>query len=67
MPNSRRRRVTVAEAADRLAVSEKSIRRWVSSGRLRAYRTGPRLLRIDPADLDALSLPVPPDEPQDAA
>lgn len=35
-----RRRITVAQAADRLSVSEKSIRRCIASGDLEAVRVG---------------------------
>lgn len=47
---------TVAEIADRLRLSSRTIRRWVNSGRLRAIRTAPRdggRIRIAAPDLDA--------------
>ncbi|MBE7193388.1 MAG: helix-turn-helix domain-containing protein [Gordonia polyisoprenivorans] len=46
--------MTVAGAAEYLGVSEKSIRRWISSGRLSARRAGPRLIRIDPRALERM-------------
>ncbi|RPA12758.1 helix-turn-helix domain-containing protein [Gordonia sp. OPL2] len=46
--------VSITEAADYVGVSSKSIRRYISDGRLRAYRTGPKLLRIRMADLDSM-------------
>jgi excisionase family DNA binding protein len=45
--------VTVRDAAARLGVSEAAARRWIARGRLRAVRVG-RVLRIDPAELDAI-------------
>lgn len=52
------RRLTLAAASERCGLSVKTLRRYISGGRLRAYRVGPRSLRIDEADLDALSRPV---------
>ena len=42
----------VNEAARRLAVGERYVRRLVTERRLRHYKVG-RLLRFDPADVDA--------------
>lgn len=50
--------VTIAQAAEARQVSARTIRRWISTGRLPAYRTGPRLIRINPADLSRLDRPV---------
>jgi len=41
---------TVEEIAQHLAVSIKSVRRWIGSGELRAYRIGHQL-RISEEDL----------------
>jgi excisionase family DNA binding protein len=43
---------TVAQIADLLAVSPRSVRRWISSGDLRTHRFG-RQVRISEADLRA--------------
>jgi excisionase family DNA binding protein len=60
--NRRERRhpelIGLQEAADILGVSYRSMRRYVAADRLPAYRIGPRLLKVDIADLDALRLPV---------
>lgn len=48
-----------ADAADYLGVTERTLRRYVASGQLPAYRLGPRLLRFKQSDLDALLQPVP--------
>ena len=55
----RQPRMSVAEAADYHRCSERTIRRAIRDGRLRAYRVGPRLIRIDPADLDRMARLIP--------
>lgn len=50
--------LTVEEAAGLLKVSTVTIRRWLKQGRLRAYRLGPRYIRIRRADLAALLSPT---------
>lgn len=46
--------LSVREAARRVGVSEKTIRRYIDAGRLRAFRFGSKLIRVDIADLDAM-------------
>lgn len=47
--------ITIAQAADRLSVSQKTIRRMISRGDLPARRLpNSRLIRIDAAHLDTL-------------
>lgn len=46
------------EAADILGVTPLTIRRWIASGRLKAYRIGPRLVRIDAESVEALKQPI---------
>ncbi len=50
---------SLAQAAERTDVSIKTLRRRISAGQLRAYRYGPRILRLDPNDVDKLMRPVP--------
>lgn len=50
---------TITEAARRLGVSTKTLRRRIAEGHLPAYRLGSQLLRLDPRDVDALLRPVP--------
>nr|NLI49336.1 helix-turn-helix domain-containing protein [Propionibacterium sp.] len=50
---------SLAQAAERTDVSVKTLRRRISAGQLRAYRYGPRILRLDPNDVDKLMRPVP--------
>ena len=50
---------SLAQAAARTEVSVKTLRRRISAGQLTAYRYGPRILRLDPRDVDRLMRPVP--------
>lgn len=54
-----RRTITIQTAAERLGVTPKTIRRRVSDGTLRAYRIGPRLIRVYEDDVDALLTVIP--------
>ena len=58
-PDTRRTYESLAEAAVRTGVSVRTLRRRVAEGRLTAYRCGPRLLRVDTEEVDALMKPVP--------
>lgn len=49
---------TIAETANHLGTSPNTIRRMIARGELRAYRYGPRLIRIDPADVRQVGQPV---------
>ena len=49
-----RRYETLGDAAERIGVSEKTIRRWIAEGRLTGYRVGPRFLRVDVDEVDAM-------------
>lgn len=44
--------MTVQQAATELNISEWKVRKEIHQGRLRAYRIGTKLLRIDRADFD---------------
>ncbi len=50
---------SIPDAAAYLQVSQKTVRRYIAAGRLPAYRAGPKFLRVDQADLDALLQRVP--------
>ncbi|MGQ0630459.1 MAG: helix-turn-helix transcriptional regulator [Sporichthyaceae bacterium] len=52
-------RLTMAEATAYTGCSERTLRRYVSAGRLPAYRVGPRRLVFHLADLDGLLQRVP--------
>lgn len=50
--------LTVADAARLLKVSTVTIKRWLKQGRLRAYRVGPRAVRIRRVDLASAVVPT---------
>ena len=50
--------LTVAEAADELAVTERFIRKLIADGDLRAVKVGARVVRIRRTDLEGLLRPV---------
>lgn len=56
---SRRQYESLAEAAERTGVSTRTLRRRISCGELTAYRAGPRIIRLDPDDVDRLLVRVP--------
>ena len=51
--------LTLAEAADRLNVCTRTVRRLIADGTLVGYRLGSHLIRLDPAQVDALLCPIP--------
>jgi len=51
---------TVREAADVLRVSVPTVRRWIRSGQLKAYRVGKRSIRISSSDLVSMVAPSEP-------
>ena len=51
--------LTIEGAADMLAVHPRTIRRYISSGDLPAYRIGTRHIRVRTSDVDALLTPIP--------
>lgn len=48
----------IADAAVRCGVSTKTIRRRIADGSLTAYRVGPRIIRIDMAEVERLLRPI---------
>lgn len=50
--------LTVAQAADELAVTERFIRKLIADGQLRAVKVGARVVRIRRADLEDLLRPA---------
>lgn len=48
------RYLSMAQASVYTGLDQRTLRRYVSEGRLRAYRVGPRLLKFDRTDLDGL-------------
>ena len=54
----RRDLVPITDAAELYGVSTKTIRRRIADGSLTAYRFGPRLIRVDLAEVDHLLRPI---------
>jgi excisionase family DNA binding protein len=60
VPQGKRKRlVSVQIGAEETGLSEKTLRRYISTGRIHGYRLGPKLIRIDLTELDALLRPIP--------
>lgn len=59
-PRNRRQSdlVNLQEAAERAGVHPKTVRRWISEGRIRGYRMGPRFIRVDLDELAAMLEPI---------
>jgi excisionase family DNA binding protein len=53
-----RRWGTLDEAADILGCSTRTVRRFIEAGELTKYRLGPRLIKVDLNELDALLVPI---------
>lgn len=54
----RRERIGIEDAADLLGVERQTIRRFITTGRLPAYRVGDKIIRVNRADVEALLVPV---------
>ncbi|MCT2031764.1 helix-turn-helix domain-containing protein [Dietzia cinnamea] len=53
-----RRLESIPNAAEAYGVSPKTIRRYIAAGRITGYRFGPRMLRVDLDELDAMLRPL---------
>ena len=45
--------VSIAAAAEYYDVSRQTVRRWISRGKIHAYRVEPRLIRVDLDEIEA--------------
>jgi excisionase family DNA binding protein len=60
MPTPTRRWLTLAEAAERIGVTDRTIRNMIRRGEITGRRIGStRMIRIDAHELDALLRPIP--------
>lgn len=57
--NAERKLLTLAEAADALAVSPRTARRYIADGHLEAVRLGRRTIRIKAASIERFSNATP--------
>jgi excisionase family DNA binding protein len=45
--------ITIAQAAERYSVHITTIRRWIAAGTIKAYKLGPRIVRLDVSEIEA--------------
>ena len=50
---------SLASAAERTGLSIRTLRRRIAAGDLPAYRSGPRVIRVNPDDVDHLMVRIP--------
>ncbi|GAA4409711.1 hypothetical protein GCM10023168_28690 [Fodinibacter luteus] len=50
---------SLSSAAQRTGLSIRTLRRRVAHGDLPAYRSGPRVIRVDPDDVDRMMVRIP--------
>ncbi|MBJ7324838.1 MAG: helix-turn-helix domain-containing protein [Rhodococcus sp.] len=55
---SSRKLVSISAAAAELGVSDRTVRRYIAAGRLKGYRVGQRMIRVDLAQLDLAVVPI---------
>lgn len=58
-PTRRKNLGSIEEGAEYVGVSPITVRRWIAAGRITGYRAGPKILRIDLDELDAMLVPIP--------
>lgn len=56
---TRRQFESLSQAAERIGLSTRTLRRRIAAGDLMAYRNGPRVIRLDPDDVDRLMIRIP--------
>jgi excisionase family DNA binding protein len=56
--------LTVDEAAAYLGINPMTMRRYIDKGRLRAFKLGPKLLRVRQSDVDGLLTELPTASPR---
>ncbi|WP_186626603.1 helix-turn-helix domain-containing protein [Rhodococcus sp. BP22] len=55
---SARKLISISAAAAELGVCDRTVRRYLASGRLKGYRVGGRMIRVDAAQLDLALSPI---------
>ncbi len=56
---TRRQFESLSQAAERIGLSTRTLRRRIAAGDLTAYRNGPRVICLDPDDVDRLMIRIP--------
>ena len=56
---TRREFESLSSAAERTGLSIRTLRRRIASGDLAAYRSGRRVIRVDPDDVDRMLVRIP--------
>ena len=56
---TRRHFESLTQAAERTGLSIRTLRRRIAAGELAAYRNGPRVIRLDPSEVDRLMVRIP--------
>ena len=49
--------ITIEETASHLGLTKVAVRNMIREGRLKAYRNGPRIVRLDRNEVDAALVP----------
>jgi excisionase family DNA binding protein len=58
-PAHRQEFESLSSAAERTGLSIRTLRRRIASGDLAAYRSGARIIRVDPDDVDRMMVRMP--------
>ena len=51
--------ISISQATDAMGVCDKTVRRHIAAGRLRAYRCGKKLIRVRIEDIERLMREIP--------
>lgn len=49
---ARTRYLSLQDIADELGISDRTVRRWIATGRLKAIQPSPRVIRVEASELD---------------
>ena len=58
-PANQRRYAPIGQAAERIGVSPRTIRRRIADGSITGYRFGPRVIRVDLDEIESLLERIP--------
>ncbi|WAC55018.1 helix-turn-helix transcriptional regulator [Gordonia sp. SL306] len=49
---ARTRYLSLQDIAEELGISDRTVRRWIATGQLKAVRPSPRVIRVEASELD---------------